>query len=248
QTARTGRPVLFLTTLSEPHDKLLGFLGSLTFFDGNLVGSGFELINLQSLMAASPEETRESIVSAVRKGRVALVMIDDLNGLRGFLASDRAAREFLHELSASLGLLGTTLLVNAQADLRDAFQYPEFGVADGIVGLLYERRGAGHGRQLEVLKLRGGGYLDGLHTYTISRTGLTCYAQRESLPIEANPAFGPGRAGFAVPELDAMLGGGLNEGTVTMLVGSPGTGKTLAGLHFLLAGATRGEPGLLLGF
>jgi circadian clock protein KaiC len=248
QAALAGRPVQFLTTLSEPHDKLLAFLRSLAFFDPEIVGNGIELINLQSLMAASPEETVESIVSAVRKGRVSLVVIDDLNGLRGFLASERAAREFLYELSASLGLLGTTLLVNVQADPGDTVRHPEFGVADAILGLLYVRRGGDHRRQLEVLKLRGAQYLDGLHSYTITSTGVSCYPRQESLPLEANPGFGAGRAGFGLTKLDAMLGGGLNEGTATMLLGSPGTGKTLGGLHFLVAGAAKGEPGLLLGF
>src|SRR5437764_2008221 len=67
QAARAGRPVQFLTTLSEPHDKLLAFLRSFAFFDPEIVGNGIELINLQSLMAASSEETVESIVYAVRK-------------------------------------------------------------------------------------------------------------------------------------------------------------------------------------
>jgi circadian clock protein KaiC len=144
--------------------------------------------------------------------------------------------------------VGTTLLVNIQADPRDPTRYPEFGVADGILGLFYERLRAGHRRYLEVLKLRGSQYLDGLHSYTISQAGVTSYPQQESLPVEANPPFGTGRARFDLPELDAMLGGGLNEGTATMLVGGPGSGKTLAGLHFLVAGLAHGEPGLLLGF
>ena len=45
-----------------------------------------------------------------------------------------------------------------------------------------------------------------------------------------------------------MLAGGLTQGTATMLAGSIGTGKTLASLHFIVAGAERGERGLIVGF
>lgn len=50
------------------------------------------------------------------------------------------------------------------------------------------------------------------------------------------------RARFDLPELDAMLGGGLTANTATVVVGSPGTGKTLLALHFALAGVAEHEP------
>jgi circadian clock protein KaiC len=52
------------------------------------------------------------------------------------------------------------------------------------------------------------------------------------------------RLASGVAGLDALLGGGLLERSVTLLSGSPGTGKTTLGLQFLLAGAEAGEPGL----
>jgi circadian clock protein KaiC len=54
--------------------------------------------------------------------------------------------------------------------------------------------------------------------------------------------------GFGIPELDRMVSGGLLSSSSTMLVGPPGSGKTLLGLHFLAAGAQAGEPGLHFGF
>jgi circadian clock protein KaiC len=55
-------------------------------------------------------------------------------------------------------------------------------------------------------------------------------------------------ATFDVEGLDAMLGGGLRSGSVTMLLGAPGSGKTLLGLSFLTAGARAQERGLYFGF
>jgi circadian clock protein KaiC len=56
------------------------------------------------------------------------------------------------------------------------------------------------------------------------------------------------RLPFALPELDSLMDGGLTRATSTVLVGSLGSGKTLLGLHFALAGVRSGEPALILSF
>jgi len=48
--------------------------------------------------------------------------------------------------------------------------------------------------------------------------------------------------------LDEVLNGGFPTGGLTLLSGSPGTGKTLIGLEFLVRGAAMGNPGILLTF
>jgi circadian clock protein KaiC len=56
------------------------------------------------------------------------------------------------------------------------------------------------------------------------------------------------RLSFGSPELDQMTGGGLLNGTATLISGAPGIGKTTLGLQFLLAGIKAGQPGLLVSF
>ncbi|MHB8633459.1 MAG: RAD55 family ATPase [Thermoplasmatota archaeon] len=58
----------------------------------------------------------------------------------------------------------------------------------------------------------------------------------------------PRRISIGVPELDSMLGGGLWPRSSTLVAGSPGTGKTTLGLHFLAGGVKAGEPGVLVTF
>jgi len=50
------------------------------------------------------------------------------------------------------------------------------------------------------------------------------------------------------PALDEMMGGGFIEGTVTLLSGAPGVGKTTLGLQFLTTGIAKGEAGLMITF
>jgi circadian clock protein KaiC len=51
-----------------------------------------------------------------------------------------------------------------------------------------------------------------------------------------------------VPELDELLHGGLERGTVTMITGPSGTGKTTIGLQFIKEAAGRGEASVVYTF
>src|SRR5918911_1349281 len=47
-----------------------------------------------------------------------------------------------------------------------------------------------------------------------------------------------------VPNLDRVLGGGLLRGTIVMVIGPPGSGKTILAQQMAFAGARRGEVAL----
>jgi circadian clock protein KaiC len=48
--------------------------------------------------------------------------------------------------------------------------------------------------------------------------------------------------------LDEITGGGLPRGRPTLVCGSPGCGKTILAMEFLIAGARKGEPGVFMSF
>ena len=56
------------------------------------------------------------------------------------------------------------------------------------------------------------------------------------------------RVPTGVPGLDRMLCGGLLPGTVVLVRGAPGTGKTSLAFQFLIHGAQQGEGGLFITF
>lgn len=76
---------------------------------------------------------------------------------------------------------------------------------------------------------------------------MTIFPRLEAREV-APPPLEPGRLSLGRPELDAMTRGGVTHGSATLLLGTPGSGKTLLGLQCLAAGCAQGEPALYFGF
>lgn len=65
----------------------------------------------------------------------------------------------------------------------------------------------------------------------------------------AHAANEPTKASTGILGFDQLTGGGLPHGRATLVLGGPGSGKTIFGLQFLVHGATDGgEPGIFLAF
>ena len=246
--AAQGSNALYLTGYSETHDKLLRHSRGLGFVDRALVGTRFQLASLPDLLRAGANDTEDAIVETARTQHASLVVIDGFRSMRGLLADDQAAAHFLYSLGAKLALLGITTLVIVEGDPDDSARYPELTVCDVILALRRDRENGRRRRLLEVLKTRGAMHLEGTHPFRIDGTGLVVFPRFESTIAATQPAWRPERAAFGVPELDALVGTGLNVGTTTLVAGSPGVGKTTLGLRFLGEGVRVGEPVLFCGF
>lgn len=71
----------------------------------------------------------------------------------------------------------------------------------------------------------------------------------DMLPTQAETAKPPPKAATGIMGFDQLTGGGLPHGRTTLLVGGPGSGKTIFGLQFLVQGAASGEePGIFVAF
>jgi circadian clock protein KaiC len=189
-------------------------------------------------------------MSTARKLNARLVVLDGfrtLGPLLGDLDSQAGVR-FLYHLGTKLGLLGATTLVLLEGDSRDLASPAELGVEDVLVALHLETRSGRDRRMLQVRKRRGAQPLAGSHPYAVGPDGIRLWRRFESSVEPSEPAWSTRRAAFRNPPIDALLHGGLTEGTVTLAAGSFGTGKTLLGLHFAAEGARLGEPTLILGF
>ena len=56
------------------------------------------------------------------------------------------------------------------------------------------------------------------------------------------------RVKTGVEGLDMLISGGFPDGSVVLVSGTPGTGKTILGLQFLYEGAKHGEMGIFISF
>lgn len=246
-SARRGVPAVYFTTFSEPHDKLVRHVQGFPFYSADLLGEGVQLLNLEQALRRGSEETAEAIIQAARAQRAGLVVLDGLRGVTDILGgSDARVRELLYQLSAQLGVLGVCGVITFEVDPAEATS-ADFVSAD-VVLTLRHTPGRGSARMLEVLKARGSEPLAGAHSLFITESGVVVYPQAEMIPTRPAEGVPRQRAPFGIAGLDALMGGGPTVGTSTLVVGAPGTGKTLLALQWLLAGAATGERGLLLGF
>jgi circadian clock protein KaiC len=105
-------------------------------------------------------------------------------------------------------------------------------VAHGVISL--ERMATDYGgtrRRLEIVKYRGVAFREGMHDYKIQHGGITVFPRlvaAESRESSLRKQYGSG-----LPELDSMLGGGIEEGSSTLIAGPPGTGKSTLAAQFV---------------
>jgi len=250
--ARAGRDALILTALSEPTTKLIAHLRAFTFFDEALVGGPVRILSLEQFLPRGLDSTAEELLALAREERAGLVLLDGFSGVRGADNNPQAARQFLYRVGSALSVRGTTTLITSEAGPRDQALFPEATTADIIVGLHYSLDGVRQRRGLEVVKARGAAPLPGLHGLALSGDGAVVYPRLEAIVRAAGQTTvvtaSAARVSSGVPALDALLGGGFNRATTTLVAGGLGVGKTFLGLHFALAGLRVGEPVVVAGF
>jgi len=66
--------------------------------------------------------------------------------------------------------------------------------------------------------------------------------------IEVKQEFVSGLLSSGIPEFDELIHGGIERGTVTILTGPTGVGKTTVGMQFMKEAAGRGERSVIYTF
>ena len=271
---RIGKRAVILTSLSESTSKLLEHLASYSFFDPALVGDVAQFFSLDAALQQGIKAVGDLIITEARRIKADVVMLDGFRALSAMGPGPQDGRDFLYSLGTTLGALGVTSIVTSEMDPHDTAFFPETTTADIILGLHYTLFGVQHQRGIEVIKARGAQPVPGLHALTLSVDGARVFAQLEERVIaETNvsattnaPALDDetdrapdqepsyrrdrldSRASFDLPELDAMLQGGIPRTSCTILAGSLGTGKTLLSLQFAMAGIRASERTVFLSF
>jgi circadian clock protein KaiC len=244
--ASVPHPGIYLSTVSEPLDKILRYGQRLDFFDAQAVGTSVFFDNLgDRLNDGGLHDVLGHIRTLITDRRPGVIAIDSFKALSAYAASPQAFRQFLHELAGMFTALPVTTFWVGEYARDEIATAPEFAVADGIISLTTRREAERAIRHLEVLKLRGTGFMSGEHAYRIAPNGLHVFPRlAESLPVETYELQAE-RASSGIPAIDQMLADGYWPGASTMVAGPSGSGKTLMGLHFIFNGAATGDVGII---
>jgi circadian clock protein KaiC len=162
-------------------------------------------------------------------------------------------RELLQQLIESLTRENLTAMLSLELGVAsDSIAIAEMTdfLGDTVIQLGRERRGRSIRRTLEVLKSRGQDYDHGEHTLQITGgVGLQIF-RRVQAPLRTGtvqPTSSTMRSVVGVDAIDTLIGGGVFDGSTTMVVGISGAGKTVLGTQILREGALRQKTkGLLI--
>jgi circadian clock protein KaiC len=243
------RPILYLTTLSEPLPKMVSYVQRFAFFDENKVGNAVVYEDIGPQLAKDGiGALLPCLEEAIGRLAPAIIVIDSFKALHDLSPSVSEVRRVFYELTGMLTAYETTVFLIGEYTDEDARRLPEFAVADGILQFLRNPLSNRDERFLRVLKLRGSGYLEGLHAFRIGASGLEIFPRLVSPEIPEKYTIVEERVTTGIEGLDRLMGGGLWRGSTTVLAGPTGAGKTTAGLQFVLEGVRRGEPCLYANF
>jgi circadian clock protein KaiC len=101
-------------------------------------------------------------------------------------------------------------------------------------------------RRLQLVKVRGLAFRDGFHDFNVITGGIVVYprlvaAEHRTIPTHEQVPTG-------IPELDTMVGGGLDRGTSTLIMGPAGSGKSALATQQVVSAARRGEKAAMFIF
>ncbi len=251
RNATTERPALFLSTLSEPLDKVLRYGESLDFFDRNAIRDGrvvYEDMG-QVLRERGLDEALAALDRYLKDLKPGIVVVDSFVSFHAMARDPSELGRFLYTLMRRLTASASTSIWNAPYNREQAQAAPEFAVADAIIALDVKQVGEREVRVMQVMKLRGSGFLSGEHAYRISSAGMKVFPRLADVYNTARYELSERHVATGIAALDDLLGyGGYWAGAATLIAGPFGIGKTLMGLHFIYHGAEIGEPGVLASF
>ena len=192
-----------------------------------------------------------ALAAQMREMGARRLLIDGLTPLKLF-AETRGGlfREDMHLLVDALSRLGVTTLMTAERSEagEETDHAHERYVFDTIISLTRSEVRRRVHRTLAVVKSRGQDFISGTHAMHIhAGQGILVYRRAQSRPKAfEDQRTSRTRLSTGSAPLDAMTEGGFYEGSITMVTGISGTGKTVFGVQFLSSAVQAGRRALLV--
>ena len=253
--AKRGEKVLYIT-LSETREELESVSNS---HGWDLSGVSIrELLPHESALEGDdqytmyhPSEvelasTTKSILDDVEKLNPTRVVFDSLSELRLVAGNPLRYRRQILALKQYFAGRGCTVILLDDLTAADHDLHVQ-SIAHGVILLqLMNPEYGAERRRLRVVKYRGTQFRGGYHDYLVKKGGLVVFPRL--IAAEHRQARCGEKLASTVPELDDLLGGGIEEGTSTLIVGGAGTGKSTIAAQFCAAAARRGQKSIMFMF
>lgn len=253
--AQAGESVLYVT-LSETAEELQGVARSHGWqLDGitirELTPPEAALDPEQQNTMFHPSEielaaTTTLILADVERVKPTRIVFDSLSELRLLAGTALQYRRQILALKQYFATRDCTVLLLDDMTATDHDLQMQ-SIAHGVISLEQLKPDYGaERRRLRIVKYRGVKFRGGYHDYVIHRGGLRVFPRL----IAAEHRQAPTRRKLKsdIAELDALLGGGIEVGTSTLILGPAGTGKSTIAAKFASAAAGRGERAALFLF
>jgi circadian clock protein KaiC len=251
---RRGEKVLYLT-LSESAEELRAVAASHGWsLDGvhiyEHVQTDISPRNETSVFYASEVELGETVTAllqVVEEHAPDRVVVDALSEIRLLAQTSlRYRRQILALKQFFIGRNATVLLLDDRTGEAPDMQLQS--VPHGVIEL--ERYTPLYGaarRRMQVVKLRALSFRDGYHDFAIRKGGVVVFPRLVAAE-QHRQAGDRSKIASGITSLDAMLGGGVDRGTSTLIMGPAGSGKSALSTQYAVAAAQRGERAVLLTF
>ena len=247
--AGSDRPIVYVSTLSEPMAKMVSYVQRFSYFDERKLGTEIQYEDIGPLLASDgPAALVPWLSELIKRLSPKLIVIDSFRAIHDLSSSLPETRRMVSNLAGLLTAYEVTVLLLGEYTVPDIERYPEFAVSDSIIQLARQSLGTRDERYLRVLKLRGSSYREGQHAFRITNDGIELFPRLISPRVATTYTPRLERASTGVSGLDAMLDGGVWAGTTTLLVGPTGSGKTTLAMHFATEGVAHKEPTLYVNF
>ncbi|QYF92225.1 circadian clock protein KaiC [Massilia sp. PAMC28688] len=190
--------------------------------------------------------TTQRILDAIEKYKPTRVVLDSLSELQLLAESPLRYRRQVLALKQYLAGKGcTTLFLDDRTALSGDLQVRS--VAHGVITLeLINQDYGSERRRVRIVKYRGIAFRGGSHDYKIVTGGLCVYPRLIAASSRVTATRSQLSSGIAA--LDALTGGGLEEGTSTLISGPPGTGKSSLCAQYVYAATQRGDKAAMFLF
>jgi len=245
--AANNEPTL-LVSLSETKNELMTFAAS---HGWSL--DGIDIMDLSDLWRIMGEQGRQSVFHSsevelldaiklirmrIAETRPTRIVIDSLSEFRHLAGDDATYRLNMDVLKPHLIEDDRTVVMVDTLSSPDHFALHT--MVHGVISLSFTSPEFGpYRRQLRIQKLRGVKFQEGLHDFEIMTGSVDIYPRLVPTSKPDRRVFSQAASGIA--ELDSILGGGLDRGTSTLIMGPAGSGKSTVAAQFADAAGKRGE-------